>query len=348
MNQLSWYRRLLQVRLGTLLVIFPLAAGLLAWVASERRESRRQLDVARAFEKSVPNGYSSHCTFGGPYDKCGVSSQTWWRQLAEVTLGARVTEIDVSALSTEQLKLIGELPDVVKLTVDVGPDLKVELTPLARLTKLQSLSILSAVRIGDLSPLAGLSRLETLTLWVDASKDLSPLASLSRLRSLELVCDGPNVDIRGVVIAPLANLSNLRELWIKGPVFDLTPLAELNRLNKLTLFAIETDDLTPLANLRRLVYLEITNCPVFDLRPIAKLENLERLELLGTGVVDLSSLQPLARLTRLKISSTAISDLSPILGLSNLRELIVADYSNIDAAELEPFSKALPNCKVVR
>jgi hypothetical protein len=73
------------------------------------------------------------------------------------------------------------------LSLELGSDAAVDLSPLAGLSQLSSLALgLSGAAAVDLSPLAGLSQLSSLSLrlWGDAVVDLSPLAGLSQLSLL--------------------------------------------------------------------------------------------------------------------------------------------------------------------
>ncbi len=92
----------------------------------------------------------------------------------------------------------------------VGPcyDLKDDLTPIAKLTNLQSLWICLCPLAGDLSPLIKLSKLEYLKLsnCNGLTGNLSPLAKLSKLRNLEIgsceALDGDLTHSRQALEAP--------------------------------------------------------------------------------------------------------------------------------------------------
>ena len=62
--------------------------------------------------------------------------------------------------------------------------------------------------------------------------DLSPLAGLTKLQSLEVPLGGENV---GVDLSPLAGLTDLRTLRTGSNVTDLTPLSGLTGLRELDL-----------------------------------------------------------------------------------------------------------------
>jgi Leucine-rich repeat (LRR) protein len=84
-----------------------------------------------------------------------------------------------------------------------------KLSPLAGLTNLNSLNLLGT-RISDLTPLSGLVNLHTLVLEATWVRDLQPIAGLVSLRHLDLQ-DTPVSDI-----APLAHLAALRILNLQG------------------------------------------------------------------------------------------------------------------------------------
>ncbi len=112
--------------------------------------------------------------------------------------------------------------DMTSLTCD-HPSLD-DLTPLVGLTKLESLD-LSGTRVRDLAPLKGLFAWRSLDLSGTLVKDLAPLAALTELAQL-----------------------NLRDV----PVADLMPLAGLSKLRWLDLHATRVQDLEPLAALTAL------------------------------------------------------------------------------------------------
>lgn len=82
-----------------------------------------------------------------------------------------------------------------------------DITPLAGLTKLESLN-LGRNKISDLTPLAGLTKLTELRLWDNKISNITPLAGLARLTYLDL-SDNNISDI-----SPLAGLTKLTELGL--------------------------------------------------------------------------------------------------------------------------------------
>lgn len=97
-----------------------------------------------------------------------------------------------------------------------------DLTPLAKLAKLQTLDLYGCPDLSDLSPLSDLSELRWLRIAGTRSlKDLSPLASLPKLDWLDLNSCDELVDV-----SPLANLPSLKTLGL-GYCRDITDVSAL-------------------------------------------------------------------------------------------------------------------------
>ncbi len=118
--------------------------------------------------------------------------------------------------------------------------------------------------VSDLSPLAGLTQLQTLYGWVNRKlSDISPLASLRQLRSLDLgVCDISD-------ITPIEKLTRLEILNLSyNQIQNIQPLSHLKQLRELGLKTNAIVDIHPLAQLTGLKTLHIDNNPIADYRPI--------------------------------------------------------------------------------
>ena len=125
-----------------------------------------------------------------------------------------------------------------------------QLIHLQRFPGLRLLSV-SQTDISDLSPLAGLSALQSLDCSETRVSDLGPLAGLSALQSLD--CYGTQVSDLG----PLAGLSALQSLDCSlTQVSDLGPLAGLSALQSLDCSETQVSDLGPLAGLSALQSLD--------------------------------------------------------------------------------------------
>jgi internalin A len=118
----------------------------------------------------------------------------------------------------------------------------------------------------DLSPIQGLTLLETLRAADSKVQDLKPIEKLSRLDRLD-VSHSAVVDLKSVGV-----LVNLTELSLDNlMVSDIGPLASLKKLQKLSLRETAVKDLSPLKDLKNLKELTITGTPVDDITPIKPL-----------------------------------------------------------------------------
>ena len=116
--------------------------------------------------------------------------------------------------------------------------------------------------VTDLSPLAGLTKLELLYGWSNQQLvDISPLASLTQLRVLNLgVCHIQDISV-------LANLTQLEELTLYyNEIYDIRPLENLTELTFLRINSNYITDITPLENLNKLETLWIHHNFITDVR----------------------------------------------------------------------------------
>jgi hypothetical protein len=112
--------------------------------------------------------------------------------------------------------------------------------------------------------------------------DISPLAGLTKLESLQL---------GGIVInnlGPVTDMKNLMSLTVFGgkQLSDLSPLSGLSKLQALTLNNNAISDLTPLSGLTKLIYLDLEANQIVDVSPLAPLKNLNRLFLQNNPISD--------------------------------------------------------------
>ena len=97
-----------------------------------------------------------------------------------------------------------------------------DLSPLATLVQLKSLTLFNGDQPLDLAPLAGLVNLEALTLRNNRISDLTPLSGLAKLGYLDL--EGNQI----TDVSPLAGLTGLERLYLTdNPISDFSPLAEV-------------------------------------------------------------------------------------------------------------------------
>jgi internalin A len=123
---------------------------------------------------------------------------------------------------------------------------------------------LAAGTLEDVTPLKGLTLLESLRLASTAIKDLSPLVGLGKMDRLDLS---------------------------HTPVEDITPLASMVNLTELQLDDTLVADLSPLSKTRKLEMLSIQNTRISDLGPLRVLSKLKKLYIGGSLVKDISPVQ---------------------------------------------------------
>ena len=170
--------------------------------------------------------------------------------------------------------------------------------------------------ISDISPLAGLVKLQTLWLEQNNVTDISPLSALTNLRQLSV----GNANIADLSV--LSHLTNLTELKIfTANVSSLSLLSGLTDLTSLTLSHNRISDLSPLRGLRNLTNLWLYENNVKDISPLSSLTSLERLSIALNDVSDISALSRLTNLTELRLGNNNISEISPLAGLTELTQL---------------------------
>ena len=203
-----------------------------------------------------------------------------------------------------------------------------DISPLAGLTKLNWLN-LDDNQVTDISPLSGLSSLRYLYLAWNHLSDISPLSELTGLR--ELYLDHTQISD----ISPLSVLINLDilDLW-DNQISDISPLSGLTKLRALSLEKNQINDISSLANLTNLTGSRLCDNQISNLSPLSGLTRLQYLSLWGNVISDISPLSGLTNLRTLSLSENQISDISPLLGLINLEYLYLTENQISDISPL--------------
>lgn len=236
----------------------------------------------------------------------------------------------------KDLSPLAETADLQRLDLSKCPALS-DLTPLSGLTALQTLGLLGTA-VTDLRPLSALTGLHWLDLEATPVSDLTPLSGLAGLQALDLSRTQVS-DLR-----PLSCLTGLRRLILwNTQIPDLSPLSALTGLQSLELDDAQVRDLTPLSGLTGLRWLALWGAQVSDLTPLSDLTGLQYLDLGRTQVSDLTPLSGLTGLRELWLNGTPVTDLSPLPGLTSLQKL---DLTGTPVTDLEPV-KHLPNLEIL-
>ncbi len=122
----------------------------------------------------------------------------------------------------------------------------------------------------------------------------------------------------------LNSLALLSELTVTDSSIsaeDLTVIAALPSLSKLTLADCGISSIRPLSAAKNLTYLDLSNNTVRDISPISEMKGLQQLNLGRNALTDLSSLSGLQQLSFLDVSYNSLATLAPISGCTELTRL---------------------------
>lgn len=159
-----------------------------------------------------------------------------------------------------------------------------EIGALVRFTNLRSL-MLDWNNVDDISPLSGLTQLETLHLNGNEDiQDFSPLKGLTGMKDIMLV----GCPITGVNVQACDGMTSLVSFWVESTqLHDISIVGRFTDLERLVLLNCRIRDISPLKQLKHLTYADLKQNPIEDLTPL--------LELPYLGTVKLSEeLRPLA------------------------------------------------------
>lgn len=120
----------------------------------------------------------------------------------------------------------------------------------------------------DLTPIQKLTTLESLRVASSPVKDLRPIEGLKRMDRLDLA----HTLVGDDELKSVGSLVNLTELMLdEDSVSDLTPLAALKKLERLSIKKTLVKSLAPLASLRKMKFLYIADTPITDISPVQPL-----------------------------------------------------------------------------
>lgn len=136
---------------------------------------------------------------------------------------------------------------------------------------------------------------------IDKVSDLDFLARMTNLEKVTL-----RLKHHGS-LAALAKLTKLRELDLEGQFRDVSFLAGLTQLRRLTIASPRLVDIRGLRSLGALEYLLIQSKRLTDIRPLSSLTRLGELSLVGRSIRDFSPLAAMRGLTNLGLEFTRVT-----------------------------------------
>ena len=213
----------------------------------------------------------------------------------------------------------------------------------------------NAIASIDLSPLQGLTQLQTLILGKSKMRNLDFLRQLPPFKVVSIPDTNLAAAIReSLILNPetpimthaMLDLSYLH--CINQGITNLTGLEHALNLSHLNLGeeyisgkgvvnSNAVSDFSPLSSLTQLTYLDISFNSLSDVESLAQLTNLTNLNLDRNQIKDVESLAQLTNLTNLNLDRNQINDVTPLTKLTNLTRLSL--FENRILSNVAPLAK---------
>ena len=269
---------------------------------------------------------------------------------------------DLSIATIGDLKGIGELTKLKRLSVYCDGRMRSNLFDLRSLTNLESLSVTGMCNYVDLKSLVNMKQLKSLKLGgmeyiAEMPIDLTPLEQPPKLQELHLNkslgfdvsllspgklsleqvyilryparATGGRIALDNCNVTDLGFMRNYSKVaavsLADNQISDITPLLAIPKLATCNLNRNPIKEISVLAKLSQLKRLLLEETLVSDLSPLSRCTELERLFLAKTLVRDIEPLQNCKKLARLDLSDTLVTDISALAGLPKLRQLSLAN-----------------------
>ncbi len=218
---------------------------------------------------------------------------------------------------------------------------------LADLNNLESLKIgISNNKSNELEFLSSLNKLKSLEIDMNSDSSLSSDAIFYGLPNIEKLSFHDMKDIKNINF--IKNMPKLNSLQIDNcPIIDLEPLRDNINLTELSLKGYSTDkisDLSPIASLTNLKKLTILNVDV-DENTLPNLSNLSMLSDVSIYSKYLNSINGMSQIEHLTLEGSYYSNINTMASLSGLKTLIL-DLASEDAEGIQAISE-LPNLEEV-
>ena len=169
---------------------------------------------------------------------------------------------------------------------------------------------------------------------------IEDLTGIEHAQNLDFWLDLGNNNISD--LSPLAELKKLERISLAGNnISDLSPLAELKNLKFLYLYDNNISDLSSLAELKKLEILLLRGNNISDISAIVGLTQLETLDLNKNNI---SVIPPLAELKKLETLGLTRNNISDISGLAGLTQFFAFDLRDNNISDLSPLTE-LKNLK---
>ena len=235
-------------------------------------------------------------------------------------------QIRNTAVSTEDLKIIGALPNLQHLTLSgCGLSTAAGLETATSITHLD----LSQNTIRDLTPVKSMSGLQELILHHNAVNDLTALSGMTSLKNLDV-----SYNLLGS-INPIFNCSTITSLNVaNNTLTSLTGIEKLSSLEMLNVSNNTLSELTPIAECINIKMLDISENMLTDISPISAMNQLQTLNFSRNNVTELPAFETTCALITIDGSHNQLTSLKALKGLENLNNVFM-DY-NEELESVEP------------
>ena len=242
-------------------------------------------------------------------------------------------QITDTAVNTQELATIGNLPKLKKLTLSgCGITTIAGLSGATGLTELD----LSNNTVRDLTALTGMQSLQILSLQRNALNNLSLLSTLTSLTELDISYNAVSD------LAPLTSLSALTRLEAGSNTIAALPQMEnWKQLVYLGLSSNQLTDISAAAICTELVYLNISTNTITDITSLSSLVKLQELHFAYNKVTALPKFPANCALVTIDGSNNQLTSLDRLSGLKALNNVFMDYNAKVSSV------KALAKCPVL-
>ena len=256
-------------------------------------------------------------------------------QLSNISSLSQLTTLHITntSVSADELKIIGSLPKLQRLTLSgCGLSTVAGLESAAGLNYLN----LSKNTVRNISPLSSMKDLQEADLQHNALTDLSALSSCTSLITLNV----SNNSIK--TLSPVCGISSLTKLSADHNVItQLGNVGQITSLTELTVSYNQLTDISQLASSTTIKSLDISNNQITDISILAELMSLTHLNFSYNQVLELPSFATDCVLIEINGAHNLLTSLDKLSGLKNLNTVYM-DY-NTEISSV----KSLTDCPVL-
>ena len=162
--------------------------------------------------------------------------------------------------------------------------------------------------------------------WEITQRDVEKIGDMNSLKELDFYINDSSIDL-----SPLADLNNLEKLTISSTHgctdLDTHSLGEIEQLREITLYACDFD-ISFLAELPNIEAITLLKCDVDDISVFKDIDTLKVLNVGYINDVDLNYLSNLINLEEIVITGYNIRNFEGLKNLINTRRLALCDYDD--------------------